>query len=82
MCFKMVAPSLVMITSPLAVLICLKKRSKSGAREYERASEDEKIEKKNPIVLEKSCGITILSMPLGPNEVRTASLTASGVQGE
>lgn len=43
---------------------------------------NEKIEKESPIVLGKSCGITILSMPLGPNEVRTASLTASGVQGE
>lgn len=67
MCFRIVAPSFVITTSPWAVWICTPRDQRGGRGSA--GGEDGAQGKKGK-------GRTILSIPLGPSDVRTASLTA------
>lgn len=73
MCFKIVAPSFVMTTSPWAVWIW-KPSHEQARRADEPVSKEPK--RRGAHELAEPFTRTILSMPLGPSEVRTASLTA------
>lgn len=73
MCFKIVAPSLVMTTSPWAVWIyhiaIPKKRSQTNEKQESQHLSSPTSRKGH------ESERTILSIPLGPSEVRTASET-------